>query len=97
MKTNYKTASERGYFIVPEEILDQLVSRQDKILELLEAKKEASLNGYITEKRAMEMVNKKITWFWKLRKTGRLPFKKIGNTTYYQSSDIESLLNIDEK
>jgi len=58
----------------------------------LEAKKEAALNGYVTEKQAMERINKKTTWFWQMRKCGRLPYKKIGQTNYYSLADINSLL-----
>lgn len=79
-------------YIVPEEVLDSLVSKQDRILELLEIRRDATLNGFISEKKAIEMVNKKNTWFWQMRKTGQLPFKKIGKTIYYAQTDINSLL-----
>jgi hypothetical protein len=78
--------------IIPEEILDSLVSKQDRILELLEVHKDATLNGFISEKQAIEKVNKKSTWFWQMRKTGQLPYKKIGQTIYYSTDDINSLL-----
>jgi hypothetical protein len=81
-----------SFLIVPEDVLDTLVAKQDRILELLEAKKEAAVNGYITEKQAIEKINKKATWFWQMRKTGQLPFKKIGQTIYYLMDDIDSLL-----
>lgn len=79
-------------FLVPEDVLDTIVAKQDQILEILEAKKDAALNGYLTEKQAIEKVNKKATWFWQMRKTGQLPFKKIGKTIYYSAEDINSLL-----
>lgn len=84
--------NQNGLYLFPEDLLDTLVAKQDRILELLEAKKEATLNGYITEKKAMELLNKKVTWFWKMRKTGQLSFKKIGQTNYYSLDDIHSLL-----
>jgi hypothetical protein len=93
MKEN-KTFSQiqKGICIVPEDVLDTLVANQDKILAILEAKKEATLNGFITEKDAIAVVNKKTTWFWQMRKTGQLPFKKIGQTIYYSKDDLNSLL-----
>lgn len=87
-----KPAAQSSLFLLPEDVLDSLVAKQDRILELLEAKKEASLNGYVTEKKAMETINKKTTWFWQMRKTGRLPYKKIGQTNYYSLNDIYALL-----
>jgi hypothetical protein len=97
MKENKSTPNEfnnikGGVYFIPEEILDGLVAKQDRILELLEAKKEAFLNGFITEKKASELINKKSTWFWQMRKTGQLSFKKIGQTIYYSLDDINQLL-----
>lgn len=95
MKPNNLSANglnKKGVYLVPEDILDSLVANQDRILAILEAKKEATLNGFITEKDAIAMVNKKSTWFWQMRKTGQLPFKKIGQTIYYSMDDINSLL-----
>jgi len=83
-------------FLIPEDILDTLVAKQDRILELLEAKRDATLAGYVTEKIASTTINKKTTWFWQMRKTGRLSYKKIGKTSYYLLSDIYSLLQTEQ-
>ena len=98
MKENVLSNSEgarpkASLYMIPEDVLDTLVAKQDRILELLEAKKEAALNGYVTEKQAMELINKKATWFWQMRKTGQLAFKKIGKTIYYSLEALNSLLN----
>jgi hypothetical protein len=90
---NHSFHSKTVFCLIPEDILETLVSNQDKILEFLGASKGIiSLNGFITEKQAMEAVNKKATWFWQARKSGKLPFKKIGKTIYYSQGDINSLL-----
>jgi hypothetical protein len=73
MKENKSTTNEfnkikEGVYFIPEEILDSLVAKQDRILELLEAKKDAAINGFITEKKASQLINKKATWFWQMRK-----------------------------
>ncbi|MBN8667357.1 MAG: helix-turn-helix domain-containing protein [Chitinophagales bacterium] len=78
--------------IVPEDLLESILNKQDKILELLESKNLPTLKGYVTEKQAMEILDKKVTWFWQVRKSGKLPFKKIGKTVYYAMEDIYSLL-----
>jgi hypothetical protein len=85
-------SNKKGVYLVPEDILDNLVANQDRILAILEAKKDATLNGFITEKDAITIINKKSTWFWQMRKTGQLRFKKIGQTIYYSVDDINSLL-----
>lgn len=90
---NPTTLGNRSSFsIVSDEVLDTLVAKQDRILELLETRNDATLNGFVTEKQAMGIVNKKATWFWQMRKTGQLSFKKIGQTIYYSKEDLNSLL-----
>jgi hypothetical protein len=86
-------ANRSSFSLVPDEVLDTLVAKQDRILELLEAKKDATLNGFVTEKQAMQIVKKKATWFWQMRKTGQIPYKKIGKTIYYSVDDLSSLLD----
>lgn len=78
--------------LVPEYFLETLIHRQDKILNLLEANRPNHLNGYITEKEAINLLHKKATWFWQMRRSQKLPFKKVGNTVYYLLSDINSLI-----
>jgi lipoate-protein ligase B len=83
--------SKSSFHLISDEVIDTLVAKQDKILALLEAKKEVTLNGYVKEKQAMELINKKATWFWQMRKTGQLAFIKIGQTIYYKLDDLNSL------
>ena len=78
--------------LIPEDVLNSIITKQDKILDILSERKPPGLKGFLTEKEAMVMVNKKVTWFWQMRKTGRLSFKKIGKTTYYSTEDIVALL-----
>ncbi len=78
--------------LVPEQFLHSVLQRQEKILELLQGKETHSLNGFISEKQAMDILHKKGTWFWQMRTTGKLPFRKLGKTIYYSLTDINSLL-----
>lgn len=78
-------------FTLIEDLVESMVAKQDKILNLLQSKPENPLNGFITERKAMELLNKKTTWFWQMRKTGRLSFKKIGKTVYYPMEQINAL------
>ncbi len=50
-----------------------------------------TINGYITEKQAKEILNKRTTWFWDQRKKGILPYKKLGATVYYKEEVIYKL------
>ena len=68
------------------------------IIEIKEtlAKIRATINftpetNYITEKQAREIFQRQTTWFWQMRKEGKLPFSKIGKTIYYSKADIKDL------
>ncbi len=51
------------------------------------------LNEYISEKDAIKEFERKTTWFWNQRKSGRLPFKKLGSKVFYLKTDLHNLLN----
>ncbi len=85
----------QSYYMLPEEFFDNMLARQDRILEFIDSMNKPGLNGYITEAQAAQLLNKKTTWFWMMRKEGKLPFKKIGRTSYYSAEDIRSLLETD--
>mgnify|MGYP000380201579 FL=1 len=78
--------------LVPEELLDEIKSKQDKIISLLENGQLITQNEFITESQAKEILQKKSTWFWQMRKTGVLPFRKIGKSIYYSKTEINQLL-----
>ena len=54
--------------LVPEELLDEIKSKQDKIISLLENGQLITQNEFITESQAKEILQKKSTWFWQMRK-----------------------------
>jgi hypothetical protein len=81
-----------SHLIVSKETVDKLLDGQQTIIQLIRGTSQDFPAGYITEKKAIELINKKSTWFWQMRKSGKLPFKKIGRTIYYSFSEINSLL-----
>jgi len=98
MKENDNTIRENhplknNLCLVPDYFLETLINRQDKILQMLEGKINDNLSGFITEKQAMDILKKKSTWFWQMRRDSKLPFKRIGRTIYYSQADISSLLH----
>ncbi len=78
--------------IIPEHFLNEIKLNQEKIIDLLQ-KNEINKNQFITEKEAKDFFKRKSTWFWQMRKTGVLPFSKIGKSIYYSIDDLNSLLN----
>jgi hypothetical protein len=77
--------------IIPETFLKEIKENQEKIIDLLNSK-ENRKKGFVTEKEARLLFNRKSTWFWQMRKNGILPFSKIGKSIYYSTNDIDSLI-----
>lgn len=78
--------------IVPDSFLEKLNEKQDQIIDLLKSTEHQNQNEFLTEKAAMELLQKKTTWFWQMRKDGLLPFRKIGKSIYYSKKEINQLL-----
>ena len=78
--------------IVPDSFLEKLNEKQDQIIDLLKSSDKLSQNEFLTEKEARELLQKKTTWFWQMRKDGLLPFRKIGKSIYYSKKEINQLL-----
>jgi len=79
------------FSLVSDEVLDEIKNNQLKILSFFEASKKDQLTDYITENQAKELLKKKSTWFWQMRKSGQLKFSKIGKAIYYSKQDIIKL------
>jgi hypothetical protein len=79
------------FSVVPLDFLESIIGTQKEILKIIQPTELYSINGYLTEKKARELINKRATWFWQKRKSGQLPFKKIGSTIYYLEKDILAL------
>ena len=78
--------------IVPDSFLEKLNEKQDQIIDLLKSSDKLNQNEFLTEKEARELLQKKTTWFWQMRKDGLLPFRKIGKSIYYSKKEINQLL-----
>lgn len=78
--------------IVSENFLESINEKQDKIISLLQESKLGNQNDFITENEAKELLHKKSTWFWQMRKDKILPFRKIGKSIYYSKNEINQLL-----
>jgi hypothetical protein len=78
--------------IVPDSFLEKISEKQEQIISLLKTTESVNQNEFITEKEAKQLLQKKTTWFWQMRKKGILPFRKIGKSIYYSKKEINQLL-----
>lgn len=78
--------------LVPQDFLNNLMEKQDKILDAIQSKEVQSetIGDYISETDAKKILGRKSTWFWKLRKEGKVSFIKIGNKIFYSKAELLS-------
>lgn len=85
--------------LVPKRILENIQEDQQRIIELIgniQQNKFPSgtiVNKYIPEEKAKEMLGKGTTWFWSMRRDGKLKYNKVGNKIFYTLEDIEKLFS----
>lgn len=92
---------EERLYMVTNTWLKELSNSQMRILEILEAKgrkvDEEDLGDYVTEETARKLFGRKTTWLWQMRKSGRLPYSKVGNKVYYMRSELIDLIKNGKK
>lgn len=85
--------------LVPMKILERILETQEHIfgvvsnLPNIKPTIEGIIgNKFIPESEAQKMLGRKSTWFFNMRKNGKLKYKKLGSRNYYDLESIESLL-----
>jgi hypothetical protein len=67
----------------------QIFKKLEDIEKRLE--KPLTVNDYVSERDAKEMLKRGTTWFWEKRNQG-LPWFKLGAEVYYKKSDLLTLI-----
>ncbi len=86
------------YLIIPKSDLIEIKEKLALILNNLSLDKRSqniSKSEYMGQHEAEKYLNKKTTWFWQMRKAGKLQFKKLGNKNYYKREELERLFEND--
>jgi hypothetical protein len=94
MLKNNNIQEPKNLVLVPLEMLDEikqlisdLKSNKNESLE-----KPQVLGEFIAEKDARKLLGRKTTWFYEQRRSGRLPYSKVGSKVYYKRDDLFNLL-----
>ena len=97
-RSNTKQIEAKTMVLVPQETLTQLIAGQERILRVLSERtdKQDSIGDYISENDAKKILGRKSTWFWTLRKKGKLAFTKVGNKIFYSRADILSFIELNK-
>ncbi len=83
-----------SFVLISRNSLKRLEEKIDTICQHLtgENNNKHGINGYLSEKQAMEQFKRSHTWFWTKRKSGVLQFSKVGKTIYYQQEQLFKLI-----
>ena len=95
LKNENKIQEHQNLVLVPIEMLDEI---KQLISDLKSNKNESTekpqvLGEFIAEKDARKLLGRKTTWFYEMRRSGKLRFSKIGSKVYYNVNDIHQLIN----
>ncbi len=76
--------------LVPQDFLINLMHVVNEIKDTVQAKEKQTdtIGDYISEADAKKILGRKTTWFWALRKSGKIPFTKVGNKIWYSKADL---------
>ncbi len=77
--------------LVPKEFLEEI---KDNLLKILQTQNSQNpqLPEYISEKDAKAFIGRKTTWFFEMRRSGQLPFSKVGSKVFYSRADLSNLI-----
>lgn len=67
-------------------ILKQLKDIDDKL------EQPKSVNDYVSELEAKKLLLRGTTWFWERRRSGELPYTKLGGQVFYLMKDLVKYL-----
>jgi hypothetical protein len=94
MFKNNNIQEQTNLVLVPVQLVDEI---KQLLNELKSNKNESSekpqvLGEFIAEKDARKLLGRKTTWFYEQRRSGRLPYSKVGSKVYYKRDDLFNLL-----
>ena len=92
---NFNHEEQTSFVMLPKSLLDEIMQI---LIDLKNQKSIVSnpisiLPDFISEKEAMKLLGRKATWFYNMRKSGTLSFRKLGSKVYYPVVEIQKLLN----
>jgi hypothetical protein len=88
----------QGLVLLAEDMLNEIREDQKTILlNLSGANTKQGIGDWISDKEAQQLLGRKATTLWSLRKRGELAFTKVGNKVFYSQEDILQLLNKNKK
>jgi hypothetical protein len=94
MLKNNNSQEPTNLVVVPAQLVDEIKQLLNEIKLNQSSQKEVntSLGEFISEKEARKILDRKTTWFYEQRRSGRLPYSKVGSKVYYKRENLFNLL-----
>jgi hypothetical protein len=85
---------ESNLVLVPVQMLNEIkhLIQEIKSQNALHSEKPDVLGEFISEKDAQKLLGRRTTWFYEQRRSGKLPFSKVGSKVFYRTRDIHTLI-----
>lgn len=95
MLNNKDFQEQQSLVLVPVQLVDEIkqLLNEIKVKQTADSKPDLVLGGFISEKEARKLLGRKTTWFYEQRRSGRLPYSKVGSKVFYNTEDLLGLLN----
>lgn len=84
------------YIALPKDVWEEMLKKLDWLMEHVKGKA-TKLEDFYEEPELGEILGKKTTAMWKLKKSGQIPSYKIGNKTFYKKTDVRTFLENSKK
>jgi hypothetical protein len=93
IKNNY-SQEPTNLVVVPAQLVDEIKQLLNDLKVNQSSKSDSTpvFGEFISEKDARKLLDRKTTWFYEQRRSGRLPYSKVGSKVYYKLIDIHKLL-----
>ena len=94
MLKNNKSHEPTNLVVVPAQLVDEIKQLLNDLKVNQSSKSDSTpvFGEFISEKDARKLLDRKTTWFYEQRRSGRLPYSKVGSKVYYRLIDIHKLL-----
>lgn len=81
--------------LVPVQLVDEIKQLLSEIKgkQTFDSGQDTILGEFIPEKEARKILGRKTTWFYEQRRSGRLPYSKVGSKVFYRTKDIYALIS----
>jgi hypothetical protein len=96
MFKNNNIQEQTNLVLVPVQLVDEIKQLLNEIRgkQTTDTKTDSILGEFISEKEARKLLGRKTTWFYEQRRSGRLPYSKVGSKVFYKTKDIHALISV---